>query len=93
MAARTRREQRPILASLTIRKLPADVKERLRRRASEHGQSMEAEARDILEAATKPNPAENPLSGAALIERLASLREAMETEGLDPTIRDRHVEA
>jgi plasmid stability protein len=38
------------MATLTIRKLDADLKERLRLRvrAAQHGHSMEAEARDIL---------------------------------------------
>jgi plasmid stability protein len=37
------------VASLTIRKFPPSVKERLRVRAAEHGRSMEAEARGILQ--------------------------------------------
>jgi plasmid stability protein len=41
------------MASLTIRNLDAAIKERLRIRAAEHGQSMEAEARQILQAALK----------------------------------------
>ncbi|MEU1524473.1 FitA-like ribbon-helix-helix domain-containing protein [Nocardia rhamnosiphila] len=42
------------MASITIRDLDRDVKERLRRRAAAHGRSMEAEARDILAAAVRP---------------------------------------
>ena len=38
------------MAMLTIRKLGADVKERLRVRAAQHGHSMEEEARRILRA-------------------------------------------
>ena len=38
-------------ASITIRNLPPGLKERLRVRAAEHGHSMEAEARRILETA------------------------------------------
>lgn len=34
--------------AITIRKLPEDAKQRLRLRAAAHGQSMEAEAREIL---------------------------------------------
>ena len=37
------------MASITIRKLDPAVKGRLRVRAAEHGRSMEAEARRILE--------------------------------------------
>ncbi len=36
------------MASITIRNLDHDIKERLRVRAAEHGRSMEEEARDIL---------------------------------------------
>jgi plasmid stability protein len=36
------------MATLTIRNLPEDVRDKLRVRAAEHGRSMEAEARDLL---------------------------------------------
>lgn len=36
------------MASLTIRNLDETVKRRLRRRAAEHGHSLEQEVRDIL---------------------------------------------
>jgi plasmid stability protein len=39
------------MASIIIRNLAADVKERLRIRAARHGHSMEAEARAILRSA------------------------------------------
>ena len=39
------------MATLTIRNLEAVLKERLRVRAAEHGHSMEAEARRILQRA------------------------------------------
>ena len=39
------------MSSITIRKLDPALKERLRVRAAEHGHSMEAEARDILNGA------------------------------------------
>ncbi|MBV9567672.1 MAG: plasmid stabilization protein [Hyphomicrobiales bacterium] len=42
---------------MLIRKIENDVKERLRRRALRHGQSMEAEARDILRDALKSDDA------------------------------------
>jgi antitoxin FitA len=43
------------MATLTIRNLDQAVKERLRVRAAEHGRSMEAEARRILQTAlTEP---------------------------------------
>jgi plasmid stability protein len=40
------------MSTLTIRKLPEDTKSRLRARAARAGRSMEAEAREILAAAT-----------------------------------------
>ena len=43
----------PIMASLTIRNLDTAIKERLRVQAAEHGRSMEAEARRILQDALK----------------------------------------
>ena len=52
--------------SITIRNLAAGTKERLRIRAAEHGRSMEAEARQILETAlatTRP-------AGRNLYERI-----------------------
>jgi len=40
------------MASITIRNLDNDIKQRLRLRAAMHGRSMEEEARDILRRAT-----------------------------------------
>ena len=42
------------MATLTIRNLPDDVHDALRRRAAEHRRSMEAEAREVLRAAVAP---------------------------------------
>lgn len=44
------------MAALSIRNLDDDVKRRLRLRAAEHGRSMEAEVRTILEEAVRPRP-------------------------------------
>ena len=41
-------------ASITIRNLDPAIKERLRVRAAQHGHSMEAEARHILQTALMP---------------------------------------
>jgi plasmid stability protein len=41
------------MATLTIRNLDAALKERLRVRAAQHGHSMEAEVRDILQQTLK----------------------------------------
>ena len=42
------------MAMLTVRNLPDDVHRALRVRAAQHGCSTEAEVRDILEKAAKP---------------------------------------
>lgn len=42
------------MAILTIRKVPDDVHRALRVRAARHGRSVEAEVREILAAAVKP---------------------------------------
>lgn len=42
------------MAVLTIRKVPDDVHRALRTRATRHGRSVEAEVREILAAAVKP---------------------------------------
>jgi plasmid stability protein len=52
------------MASLTIRNLPDDVRDRLRIRAAVAGRSMEAEAREILATECVDGPA--PEAGAAL---------------------------
>lgn len=41
-----------VMASLNVRNLPEEVRDRLRVRAAKAGRSMEAEAREILTAAT-----------------------------------------
>lgn len=50
----------PAPASITIRNLDPALKERLRIRAAQHGQSMEAEARVILQTALTPQGAPPP---------------------------------
>jgi antitoxin FitA len=50
------------MSSITIRNLDPKIKERLRVRAAEHGHSMEAEARRILQTAlteSAPPPGRN----------------------------------
>ena len=46
------------MATLTIRNLPDEVHDALRRQAAEHRRSMEAEARAVLAAAMEPRPTE-----------------------------------
>ena len=45
------------MASITVRKLSAESKERLRRRAAHSGRSLEALARSILDQAAAEEPA------------------------------------
>ena len=60
------------MASMTIRNLSDDIKQRLRIRAAEHGHSMEDEARAILCAAlTEQAPPTN--LARAIQDRFASL--------------------
>ncbi|MGD9944796.1 MAG: Arc family DNA-binding protein [Burkholderiaceae bacterium] len=42
------------MPSVTIRNVPAEVHRAIRVRAAQHGRSVEAEMRDILESAVKP---------------------------------------
>jgi plasmid stability protein len=56
------------MSSITIRNLDPAVKERLRIRAAQHGRSMEAEARNILQSALEEParlPARNLMSASA----------------------------
>lgn len=54
------------MAMLTVRNLPDDVHRALRVRAAQHGRSTEAEVREILALAVKPET--RPLMGEALAE-------------------------
>jgi plasmid stability protein len=47
------------MSAITVRKLPDDVKQRLRMRAAANGRSMEAEAREILVDALAPPRVDN----------------------------------
>ena len=60
------------MASMTIRNLDDDVKQRLRVQAAEHGCSMEEEARAILRAALTQTAAPTNLA-AAIRSRFAPL--------------------
>jgi plasmid stability protein len=42
------------MASVTVRNVPDEVHRAIRVRAAQHGRSIEAEMRDILETAVKP---------------------------------------
>jgi len=65
------------MATLTVRDLADDVRDRLRIQAAEHGRSMEAEARAILTEAVSPIE-------LSILDVLMSLRERLGNVDLDP---------
>jgi plasmid stability protein len=75
------------VASVTIRNVPDDVHRALRVRAAQHGRSTEAEIRDILEKAAKPEGRVKLGSLLAKIGRDAGLS-AEDAEGFDQ-VRDK----
>jgi antitoxin FitA len=62
------------MATLTIRNIDVEVKQRLRVRAARHGRSMEAEARSIISEAVTGNRAQpEPNLAEAIRRRFAPL--------------------
>ncbi|MGA8903297.1 FitA-like ribbon-helix-helix domain-containing protein [Bradyrhizobium sp.] len=61
------------MAQIIVRDVDDDVKERLRRRAAQHGQSMEAEVRDILRNAVKRDHAPDRGLGTEIVALFADL--------------------
>lgn len=61
------------MATLLIRNLDDSVRDGLRIRAAERGRSMEAEARDILATAVKPDSPPRPKSGAELLAQIRAI--------------------
>ena len=61
------------MAAITIRRLDEATKTRLRASAARHGQSMEAEARDILKCALARQPRNPENLADAIRARLAHL--------------------
>ena len=59
------------MASITVRNIEDDVKQRLRVRAAVNGRSMEAEAREILKSALAAEAAPTSNIGTAIRERFA----------------------
>jgi antitoxin FitA len=78
------------MSSITIRKLDPAVKERLRIRAAEHGRSMEAEARVILQSAMDVSPADllPNRTGADLVARIRARFEPL--GGVELELPPRH---
>jgi plasmid stability protein len=77
------------MATLTIRNLPDEIYERLRKRAAENKRSMEAEARDLMAKALplKASHKEAVRRMQELIERLPP--EAREKISVDAFLADR----
>ena len=65
------------MATLTIRGLDDDIRDRLRLRAATHGRSMESEARSILAEAVS-SPIER-----SLVDIMLAMRETLAGEGLE----------
>ena len=61
------------MASITVRNLEEDLKQRLRIRAAENGRSMQEEARQILKAALHQDEAPPKDLGTAIHERFKQL--------------------
>ena len=64
------------MAMLTVRNIPEEVHRALRVRAAQHGHSMEAEVREILESAVSPEGRVKLGSLLAEIGRQAKLTDA-----------------
>jgi antitoxin FitA len=70
------------MAMLTVRNLPDEVHRALRVRAAQHGQSTEAEVRDILAAAVKPESRVRLGDALAALGRTVGLSDA-DAQALD----------
>ena len=75
------------MATLTIRGLDDDIRDRLRLRAATHGRSMEAEARSILAEAVA-SPIERSLADIMLAMRETLAGEGLELPGRGDPVRD-----
>jgi plasmid stability protein len=61
-----------VMAQVIVRDLEEDVKARLKRRAAQHGRSMEEEVRDILRNAVKEQNQPLPRLGSRIAARFAN---------------------
>jgi plasmid stability protein len=68
-----------LMAMLTVRNLPDEVHRALRVRAARHGKSMEAEAREILEAAVT---SENRVKLGSLLAEIGRQAQMTDEEAL-----------
>jgi plasmid stability protein len=74
----------PAVASITIRNLDDDIKQRLRVRAAEHGRSMEEEARDILRRVMTDAASPRDLAAAIRARVTAAARAELKLPARDP---------
>ena len=72
------------MASITIRNLDDDIKQRLRVRAAEHGRSMEEEAREILRRVMGESAPPRNLAAAIRARLAASDRVDLELPAREP---------
>ncbi len=72
------------MASITIRNLDDDIKQRLRVRAAEHGRSMEEEAREILRRVMGESAPPRNLAAAIRSRLAASDRADLELPAREP---------
>ncbi len=72
------------MASITIRNLDDDIKQRLRVRAAEHGRSMEEEAREILRRVMGETAPPRNLAAAIRARLAASDRVDLELPAREP---------
>jgi plasmid stability protein len=72
------------MASITIRNLDDDIKQRLRVRAAEHGRSMEEEARDILRRVMNESASPRDLAAAIRARVKAGARADLELPTREP---------
>lgn len=61
------------MAQILVRDIEDTIKERLQRRAMRHGQSMEAEVRDILRDAVKDEDASTRKLGTSIAARFRKI--------------------
>ncbi|MFM7658997.1 MAG: FitA-like ribbon-helix-helix domain-containing protein [Burkholderiaceae bacterium] len=72
------------MASITIRNLDDNIKQRLRVRAAEHGRSMEEEARDILWRVVSDAAAPRDLAAAIRARIAPTARADLELPAREP---------
>ena len=72
------------MASITIRNLDDDIKQRLRVRAAEHGRSMEEEARDILRRVMRESASPRDLAASIRARVAAGARADLELPAREP---------